>query len=60
MDTYPRQVKKAKSPQILCGVLTTCIHIRLLDDLVDHLNDEILMGDQPLDGTGDDRTLPRH
>ena len=38
MDAHPCQVKEAKSPQILNGMLTTLVQVCVLVDQVDHLD----------------------
>ena len=41
-------------------MLTTHIHICLLDDRIDHLNGVVLVGYQPLDGARDVGAFPHH
>lgn len=61
METYHRQIVETRSPQVLWGVLTTQIQVRLLvDDQIDHLDGVILVGDQPLDKVGDNGSRSLH
>lgn len=58
--TYPRKVEKTWRPQLFCCLLDARIQVRVLDDLLNHLNGVLLVRKKMTNSPLGDRTRRCH